>query len=151
MSLTRGSRLGLLAVSALMASMAGCALPQVLPVETGTTSGPSPYGVWYEQHWATNSVLLAAADSPDSEIEAADDTAVDAAIADFEAAAAAEAEAEGGADAAVEARADAAVEAEDFDASTPYQFPSSSYAPAAREVPSDDAAPAAPGNGPIRY
>ncbi len=40
---------------------AGCSLPEVYPLVAGPTGGPSPYGAWYEQHWATNAVLLAAA------------------------------------------------------------------------------------------
>ena len=49
----RGSKLGLLAAGVLLAGTAGCSLPEVLPLAGGTTQGPSPYGVWYEQHWAT--------------------------------------------------------------------------------------------------
>jgi len=33
----------------------------VYPLAAGPTGGPSPYGAWYEQHWVTNAVLLAAA------------------------------------------------------------------------------------------
>lgn len=40
---------------------AGCSLAEVYPTVAGPTGGPSPYGAWYEQHWATNAVLLAAA------------------------------------------------------------------------------------------
>lgn len=40
---------------------AGCSLPEVYPLSAGPTGGPSPYGAWYEQHWATNAVLLTAA------------------------------------------------------------------------------------------
>ncbi|MBI5505254.1 MAG: hypothetical protein HY899_10665 [Deltaproteobacteria bacterium] len=40
---------------------AGCSLPEVYPLAGGPTGGPSPYGAWYEQHWATNAILLTAA------------------------------------------------------------------------------------------
>src|SRR5688572_29749063 len=152
----QGSRLGLIAAVALLAGSAGCSLPQVLPLEGGTTAGPSPYGVWYEQHWATNSVLLAAADQPEEEVvaaPAADSDSVpgaeaevtneteytftpdpnadpidsDAEAAAREAALAAEAAA---ANAPVEA---VAGEAEQFDNSSPYQFPASSFAPGTAE------------------
>jgi hypothetical protein len=58
----RASKLRLLAATAIVAGVAGCSLPEVRQLAGGTTAGPSPYGPWYEQHWATNAVLLAAAD-----------------------------------------------------------------------------------------
>lgn len=116
------SRLGIFAVSTLIAGLAGCSLPEVLPLVGGNTAGPSPYGPWYEQHWATNSVLLAAADQPGEFVDLTDDEAVDAALSD----AVDSLESE---DAAVEASAAAGVEVIEFDNSTPYQFPSSAYAP----------------------
>jgi hypothetical protein len=172
-----GSRLGLIAVAALLSGSAGCALPQVLPLEGGTSAGPSPYGVWYEQHWATNAVLLAAADQPEEEVVAAPAAEAEAEVtvsvdseigetvytpesgeyadpidADAEAAAR---EARAAADAAA-AEANAAVEAavsgaEDFDNSSPYQFPASSFAPGAdEEAPPAGAADPQDGE-PIRY
>ena len=175
----QGSRLGLIAAAALLAGSAGCSLPQVLPLEGGTTAGPSPYGVWYEQHWATNAVLLAAADQPEEEVKAPADAdvtvTVDTSIgdspivsetgeyadpidADAEAAAR---EARAAADAAA-AEANAAVEArgsdtlgsvsaaEEFDNSSPYQFPASSFAPGTgQEVPAGTQN--VPQDGPIRY
>jgi|GEM_PF-1946422 len=39
--------------------VAGCSLPEVYPLASGPTGGPSPYGAWYEQHWVTNAILLA--------------------------------------------------------------------------------------------
>jgi hypothetical protein len=163
----QGSRLGLIAAVALLAGSAGCSLPQVLPLEGGTTAGPSPYGVWYEQHWATNSVLLAAADQPDEEVVAAEaeitvnvDTQIgDAPIpeygeyadpidADAEAAARearlAADEAAAAANAPVEVRAN---EPEQFDDSSPYQFPASSFAPGTGE----ELPPANQPEAPIRY
>lgn len=163
----RGSKLGLLA-AALLAGVTGCSLPEVLPLAGGTTAGPSPYGPWYEQHWATNSVLLAAADQPDGAIdfqtEVDENAAIDAALAEgmaeIEAAEAAEA-------AAIEANAFAVPQPVEFSDSTPYQFPSSSFAPppspapVATESPDYDLAPpvsaspgmttAPAGGGPIRY
>jgi len=166
----RGSKLGLLAAAAVVAGVAGCSLPEVLPLAGGTSSGPSPYGVWYEQHWATNAVLLAAADQPEGdETTAAEEAALDAALAeeankDETAAYPGEYEAE-----MTPIQGPAPVEAStgnrravDFDNSTPYQFPASSYAPApapaAVDLPSDDAPAAKPApkaapssGGPIRY
>lgn len=170
MSLMRGSALGPLAAVALvtgvLTGLGGCALPHALPVDAGTTSsGPSPYGVWYEQHWATNSVLLAAADDPNAEVEIADDdTEVDVSVdadgtvdADVDvsaedAAAAAIDDMEAAVEASAVAAEKAAVAAEDFDSSTPYQFPASSFAPQAPSdsapgVPASEAAP----SGAIRY
>jgi hypothetical protein len=168
----QGSRLGLIAAVALLAGTAGCSLPQVLPLEGGTTAGPSPYGVWYEQHWATNSVLLAAADQPEEEVAPAPEASADkpgepevaitpdpnepaseytSAPMDDDAAAAA-AEARAAADAAA-AEANAPVEAQhaadgaQFDNSSPYQFPSSSFQPGAQ---AGQGTPP-PANGPIRY
>lgn len=166
----RGSKLGLLAAAVVMAGVAGCSLPEVLPLAGGTSSGPSPYGVWYEQHWATNAVLLAAADQPEGdETTAAEEAALDAALAE---------EANKDETSAADAlpvdesemtpiKGPAPVEASagngravDFDNSTPYQFPASSYAPPAAKAgtPSDDAPAAkpqpksAPSTGaPIRY
>ena len=155
----RGSKLGLLAAGALVAGLAGCALPQVLPVETGAiTPGPSPYGAWYEQRWPANSVLLTAADQPEETIDVAGDTPDDdtpQAYAPVDDAPKAYTTAD--VNTAVEASAASATGAKDFDNSTPYQFPSSSFSPAAPEVPSGAVAPAAPGSpaapggGPIRY
>ena len=165
----RGSKLGLLAAGALVAGLAGCALPQVLPVETGAiTPGPSPYGAWYEQHLAANSVLLAAADQPEETIDVTGDTPVndtpraytpvdDAPEAYAPEAYAPKAYTAAELNTAVEASAASATRAKDFDNSTPYQFPSSSFSPAAPEVPGGAVAPAAPGSpaapggGPIRY
>lgn len=69
--------LGVLASTALASAMglAGCGLPHVKPVVGGPTAGPSPYGPWYEQHWATNAVLLAAADGSEISAPAAAETA----------------------------------------------------------------------------
>lgn len=169
----QGSRLGLIAAVALLVGSAGCSLPQVLPLEGGTTSGPSPYGVWYEQHWATNAVLLAAADQPDEEVapapaaeaeitvdpdaaigeapftaetgEYADPIDADAEAAALEARAAAEAAA-ADANAPIEATGSGA---EEFDNSSPYQFPASSFAPGTGQE--DPAGSPAPADGPIRY
>jgi hypothetical protein len=170
-----GSRLGLMAAAALLSGSAGCALPQVLPLEGGTTSGPSPYGVWYEQHWATNAVLLAAADQPEEEVAAAPVAEAEVTVdvdseigetaytpesgeyadpidADAEAAAR---EARAAADAAA-AEANAAIEtkgssAEDFDNSSPYQFPASSFAPGSGEEAPAGGATVPPDGEPIRY
>lgn len=158
------SRLALVAICAALAGSAGCALPHTLPVTTETTSGPSPYGIWYEQHWATNSVLLAAADQPDGEVEILDDSefdvynaeaaseedaAIQSALDDYasaEEAAAASAEADAArAEAAYEA---SAARAQEFDNSTPYQFPASDYAPAATGAEGDSSDL---GRGAIRY
>ena len=158
----RGSKPGFLAASVLVAGLAGCSLPEVLPLASGNTSGPSPYGPWYEQHWATNAVLLAAADQSDEDAGLADDAAIDAALA--EDAASAEAAQPGG-EAAVEASAGTGEQSVEFSNSTPYQFPSSSFAPAPAPAgaapPSDDVAPPSPAaaekkaapapGGPIRY
>jgi len=168
------SRLGLVAVVALCAGAAGCSLPEVLPLAGGTTSGPSPYGVWYEQHWATNSVLLAAADQPEdggftsadpmvSEGEPTDDELQ--AAADEAAAKTAEAgRGYGDPNAPVEANANTDLGAVDFDESSPFQFPASKYSGTperSTEIPSDDLVPLSPSKpepqsapstgGPIRY
>jgi hypothetical protein len=168
----QGSRLGLIAAVALLAGTAGCSLPQVLQLEGGTTAGPSPYGVWYEQHWATNAVLLAAADQPEEEVAApvveaevtvnpdaqigevpitaetgeyADPVDADAEAAAIEARAAADA-------AAAEANAPFETKgsgAEEFDNSSPYQFPSSSFAPGTGQE--NPGSPAPQADAPIRY
>ncbi len=172
----QGSRLGLIAAVALLAGSAGCSLPHALPLAGGTTAGPSPYGVWYEQHWATNSVLLAAADQPDEEvvppadsaIEVSPDTQIgeapmsetgeyaDPIDADAEAAAREARQAADDAAAAANAAATAssnvnvqAGDAEQFDDSSPYQFPASSFAPGTGEEVQPQ--PAVPSDGPIRY
>ncbi|MFN2375892.1 MAG: hypothetical protein ABR538_05095 [Candidatus Binatia bacterium] len=144
----RGSMLGLLVAGALVAGLGGCALPEVLPLAEGSTSGPSPYGPWYEQHWATNSVLLAAADNPDEEITPSDDTLIDPNLDLDQAAADAEAAYNGE---PLPVEANGAAQYEDFSTSSPYQFPSSEFAP-----PADGAAPAQPEpaplpDGPLRY
>lgn len=150
----RGSMLGLLVAGALVSGLGGCALPEVLPLVEGSTSGPSPYGPWYEQHWATNSVLLAAADNPDEEITPSDDFATDLDLDLDQAAADAEA-AYNGEPLPVEANGAAPADAyQDFSTSSPYQFPASEFAP-----PADGAAPAQPAqpepaplpDGPLRY
>jgi len=144
-----GTSLRFLAAGALVAGVAGCSLPHVLPTQAGPTSGPSPYGVWYEQHWATNSVLLAASDNPEVEVQTVDDTADDTAIEETSPEERAEAaqQAIDDLDAAVEASADASEEAaqaaEDFSNSTQYQFPAEAF------VPADPATPTT--GGPIRY
>jgi hypothetical protein len=170
----QGSRLGLIAAVALLAGSAGCSLPQVLPLEGGTTAGPSPYGVWYEQHWATNAVLLAAADQPEEEVvapaeaevtvnvdtdsdigeapvsletgEYADPVDADAQAAAQEARRAAD-EAAAAANAPVEAKG---AEAEQFDDSSPYQFPASSFSPGTGEEVAPAGA-AKQADAPIRY
>jgi hypothetical protein len=168
----QGSRLGLIAAVALLAGSAGCSLPQVLPLEGGTTAGPSPYGVWYEQHWATNAVLLAAADQPEEEVvaqaeaevtvnvdtsmgeapvsletgEYADPIDADAEAAAQEARRAAD-EAAAAENAPVEVRG---AEAEQFDDSSPYQFPASSFAPGTGEEVAPAGA-AKQADAPIRY
>jgi hypothetical protein len=175
----RGSRKGLLkgllasaAIAASTAGVAGCSLPEVLPLAGGTSPGPSPYGPWYEQHWATNSVLLAATDQPDDG-SLGDDT-LDEDIKAFE---------EGTLDdttievtpgevppqvpiddqLGTKPEANAGSGSADFDASTPYQFPSEQFAPAPAPVRAPapaavEPAPApkagetpAPVDGPIRY
>jgi len=157
---------GLLAAAALVAGVAGCSLPEVLPLAGGTTSGPSPYGPWYEQHWATNAVLLAATDEPGGEAKSDD-------VAAFEENPGIEEEALGGADVQAEpaaaAPAPAVVEikahpvahsadsATDFDNSSPYQFPASAFAPKpgedvpATEPHSSEKVVPPPSGGPIRY
>ncbi|MFN2426577.1 MAG: hypothetical protein ABR587_09055 [Candidatus Binatia bacterium] len=132
-----GIRLGLLAAGALISGVAGCALPHALPVEGGTTAGPSPYGVWYEQHWATNSVLLAASDNPEADVQAVDDSAVEVTIEEDSVAVEQlgdDAAVDAGAESAADVAEEAAQRAEDFSNSTPYQFPASSFAPAAPET-----------------
>lgn len=171
-----GSRLGLIAATALVAGVAGCSLPEVLPLAGGTTSGPSPYGVWYEQHWATNAVLLAAADGTEEQTPVTGEGVDDAAAADGEASAEElgangtepenlQAEGKAASKSAVEASAATGSKARDFDDSTPYQFPASAYSSTPQrssEVPADDAKATAPkasapaksapsAGGPIRY
>jgi hypothetical protein len=146
----RGTKLAVLAGSVLVTGVCGCSLPQVLPLQGGTSQGPSPYGVWYEQHWATNAVLLAAADQPEGEFTDVDGE-FDETSSDLQDDLSAEA-----ADAPVEAAAAIDEAPEEFDASTPYQFPASSFAPPASEQPSVEelTPPASPGgrsSGPIRY
>lgn len=160
----RASTLGPVAAAMLLAGVAGCSLPEVLPLAGGTTAGPSPYGPWYEQHWATNSVLLAAADQPEDDWSAIDeplppddlgalppedDLGVDAtpgAISE---------------DMPVEASAAFGDEPVEFNNSTPYQFPASQFAPV-EPVPAEPSpeavGPAATeqnvvpqSGGPIRY
>lgn len=154
-----GSKLGLLAATVLAAGVAGCGLPHVLPLAGGTTQGPSPYGVWYEQHWATNAVLLAAADQPEVEASA-EEAEIDAALAEFEAA---DAAAKADANAPVEAFAAPVAPVEqnaDFSNSSPYQFPAEQFQPAPppeSAPPAQQLTPAAPASkatvpdGPIRY
>ena len=123
----RGSRLGLLAAAALVAGLGGCSLPEVLPLAGGTTSGPSPYGPWYEQHWATNAVLLAAADQPDEFVDG---------FGDESEAAPADTMPQVDQGPAPEPTPVKGAEAVDFDNSSPYQFPSSEFAPAPTDAPS---------------
>jgi hypothetical protein len=145
---------GLLA-AVLLAGVAGCSLPEVLPLAGGTTSGPSPYGPWYEQHWATNSVLLAATDEPDGDIMSGD-------VAAFEEDPGLGPEP----DVEVEVTHTAAAElpptvevktapseqqATDFDSSSPYQFPSSAYAPQPANEPPAEPQVVPPSGGAIRY
>jgi hypothetical protein len=152
---------GLIAATALLAGVAGCGLPEVLPLAGGTTSGPSPYGPWYEQHWATNAVLLAATDQPGSGSKADDVAAFEEQPATFD-----EQPAADGASPKVHVAVDTnpapAPQAADFDNSSPYQFPASSFAPkpAVTEQPPAETPPAAPapaqqvpppGGGAIRY
>lgn len=162
------SRSGLVAAIALAVGLAGCSLPEVLPLTGATTSGPSPYGPWYEQHWATNAVLLAAADQPGGE-SAPSSEEIDAALSGGEPtgeAASPESSAVPEAGSHVEANAIGIEQPKDFDTSSPYQFPASSYAPAAPDqgvgasdvlvpakpqAPSPETAPAPQGKGPIRY
>lgn len=154
------SKLGPFAAAVLLAGLAGCSLPEVLPLVDGTTSGPSPYGPWYEQHWATNSVLLAAADEPNADAIPTDEE-MDAALGPAM-------------DNNVDATPGAAFEnngaaptldSTEFDNSSPFQFPSSAFNPtpepgnvapsSADLVPPTPEAPerqTAPGpGGPIRY
>lgn len=165
------SRLGLIAATVLVAGVAGCSLPEVLPLAGGTTSGPSPYGVWYEQHWATNAVLLAAADGTEEQAApAGEDQASEAQAAD-----AAEGEdraeelgakgdelvnlqddGEASSKSTVEASLGTGSEGRDFDDSTAYQFPGSAYPQRSTQIPGDDGKPVAPKSvsstgGPIRY
>lgn len=153
----RGTKLAVLAGSVVMTAVCGCSLPEVLPLHGGTTSGPSPYGVWYEQHWATNAVLLAAADQPEGEAATIDETSIDTSTGD------AMSQEDLAADAPVEASAATDDQPRDFDASTPFQFPSSEFAPpqtnagpdvdygpAPAKAPSKPAA-APPSGGSIRY
>lgn len=148
----RGSKLGLLVAVALVAGLGGCALPEVLPLVEGSTSGPSPYGPWYEQHWATNSVLLAAADNPDEGITPSDDFVVDPNLDLDQAAADAEAAYNGEA-LPVEANGAAPAEQqyEDFSTSSPYQFPASEFAPPAEGAAPVEPEPAPLPDGPLRY
>lgn len=158
------SRLGLVAAAALTMGTAGCSLPEVLPLAGGTTQGPSPYGVWYEQHWATNAVLLAAADGTEEQTpvdgggEAAGATFDDEAPIDGEASAEElgangiepenlQPDAKGASRTTVEASAATGSRARDFDNSTPYQFPASAYSgnpQRSSEIPNDDMVPVAP-------
>lgn len=158
----QGSRLGLVIATLMVAGVSGCSLPNVLPLTGATTQGPSPYGPWYEQHWATNSVLLAAADQPEDYIDVTDDAAVDAAMAEesssdgFEPAAV-------GPDPALEVSNIGTGEAQEFTDSSPYQFPASSFAAPAVDtaeplqpmLSSPPASPekqtVSPPSGPIRY
>lgn len=167
------SRLGLVAAAALTAGLAGCSLPEVLPLAGGTTQGPSPYGVWYEQHWATNSVLLAAADQTEDQVSTSDGVSLTedeptaeelGAAADDAAAKTAEA-GRNYIDPNAPVEASAHSKPADFDDSTPYQFPASAYSGTperSTEIPSDDLQPVAPSKpvppksapstgGPIRY
>ena len=158
----RRSATGLVAAAVIAAGVAGCSLPEVLPLAGGTTAGPSPYGSWYEQHWATNSVLLSATDEDGGEFLSDD-------VAAFE-------EQPAGIDpgidethkvhveitparaqAPVETNADATLGAEptDFDNSSAYQFPSDNYAPKAappaRVEPVAPPVEVVPPSGAIRY
>ena len=155
---------GLLAAAAIVAGVAGCSLPEVLPLAGGTTAGPSPYGSWYEQHWAANSVALSAADSPDGDRRSGDVAAFEETPeADFDADAAAERlggapvvnEPMGSPPPAVESNARLGEPAVDFDNSSPYQFPSSSFAPKGNAVPETEPHTGQqivpPKGGPIRY
>jgi hypothetical protein len=128
----RGTKSATLAALVLTAGLAGCSLPEVLPLTGATTPGPSPYGVWYEQHWATNSVLLAATDEPNVDVIPTDE--------EFEALGTYP-ETNAGTPRTAGTPADedlgdgevnAAIQdgtGSDFDTTSPYQFPSSSYAP----------------------
>jgi hypothetical protein len=158
----QGSKLGLVIATLMVAGVSGCALPNVLPLTGATTQGPSPYGPWYEQHWATNSVLLAAADQPEDFIDVTDGAAVDAAMA-------AEGNLDGfesapvGPDPALEVSTVGTGNAQEFTDSSPYQFPASSFSAPSAEVseaaqPSLSTPPASPEkqtvpppSGPIRY
>lgn len=154
----QGSKLGLLAATLLVVGASGCALPHVLPLTGGTTAGPSPYGPWYEQHWATNSVLLAAADQPEDFVEVADDATVEATVAGEDGDLDVQ-----GPDPSLEVSTVGAGEAQEFTDSSPYQFPASSFAPEGAAAPASveptlSAPPASPekqsappSSGPIRY
>ena len=160
----RGSTMGLVA-AAIVAGLAGCSLPEVLPLAGGTTSGPSPYGPWYEQHWATNSVLLAAADKPDADWDQQDKAAAEGETTPVDQQLGAEATPEAAPEAVehpVEANA-SDQEPEDFSNTSPYQFPASEYAPkpsvnapvspdASQPVPATpEEKILPPSGGPIRY
>jgi hypothetical protein len=153
----RVSKLQLLAAAAVAAGVAGCSLPEVLPMASGTSQGPSPYGVWYEQHWATNAVLLAAADQPEVQQSTNEEAEVDKALADYDAAD----QAAKNTPPPVEASAETTPHTEEFSNSSPYQFPSSQFAPQAQQPPAEELTPPAPPpapekpatvpSGPIRY
>ncbi len=149
---------GLLAAAVFVAGVAGCSLPEVLPLAGGTTSGPSPYGPWYEQHWATNAVLLAATDEPDGRDSRADDVAAfeENPGVDQESLAAEPGTAPVVAPVVVEVKGHAGDQAADFDNSSPYQFPASSFAPrpgidVPATEPHTDQQVVPPSGGPIRY
>lgn len=151
----RGSPMALVAAAALLAGVAGCSLPEVLPLADGPTAGPSPYGPWYEQHWATNAVLLAASDQPEGEIDTGEFGLSD----DDSASDALEQSVDGPQPAlgSPEANARNGDPSAEFSNSSPYQFPSSSFAPAPVEQPAVPAPgdpqlkPAPATGGPIRY
>lgn len=155
---------GLLAAAAIVAGVAGCSLPEVLPLAGGTTPGPSPYGSWYEQHWATNSVLMSATDTPEGQNTSGDVAAFEENPGvDFDAGADAERlgndpvvkEPMGSPPPAVESNARTGEQGADFDNSSPYQFPSSSFSPKANAVPETEPHTGQqivpPKGGPIRY
>lgn len=155
-----GHRLSLAICAAALAGVAGCSLPEVLPLAGNTTPGPSPYGPWYEQHWATNSVLLAAADQPEGDSQhLSEDVEAFQEETTFEETLGAVPDED--APAPIEASARTGEQASDFDNSTPYQFPASQFAPQpARpaEAPAHAQPSAetiyqvpAPVDGPIRY
>ncbi|HEY2775980.1 MAG TPA: hypothetical protein VGK20_18210 [Candidatus Binatia bacterium] len=155
-----GSRLTLLVAAGSIACVAGCAMPEVLPLNGGVTQGPSPYGPWYEQNWSTNAMLLAASDQPTAG-SAPSDAELNAATGGTAATVAAPSDTNAATGAPIEVNA--APHGTDFDTSSPYQFPSSAYqAPAAPAAPPPGnmapPAPAAPApvpapdqTGPIRY
>ncbi|HYC00135.1 MAG TPA: hypothetical protein VEC57_13455 [Candidatus Limnocylindrales bacterium] len=73
----------------LLLTAAGCALPEVRPLVSGPTPGPSPYGPWYEQHWQVNAVMIEPADADAlaaAEEAAAEDAVVEEGYADTDAA-----------------------------------------------------------------